>query len=102
MAMIPAERAPAATATPFVANKQEEIRSPHGGWMRLLVGLNDRVVAGQPVATISDAFGRLRATLAAPVAGQVVSIATDPRRDEGSMVMRIGWWSDDPACAAGC
>ncbi len=102
MAMISAERAPAATVTPFVANKQEEIRSPHGGWMRLLVGLNDRVVAGQPVATISDAFGRIRVTLAAPVAGQVVSTATDPRRDEGSMVMRIGWWSDDPACASGC
>ncbi len=102
MQMIPTSQAPAAIATPFVANKQDEIRSPHGGWMRLLVGLNDRVLAGQPVATISDAFGRVRATLTAPVAGQVVSIATDPRRDEGSMVMRIGWWSDDPACATGC
>lgn len=102
MEMLPAGSAPAATVTPFVANAQEQVRASESGWARLLVGLNDRVTAGQPVATISDAFGRLRVTLSAPVAGQVTSIATDPRTEQGQMLLRIGWSSSDPACAAGC
>lgn len=105
MAMLPAGTAPPLSPTappPFVANRQQEVRSPRGGWARLLVGLNDDVAAGQPIATLSDAFGRTLATLMAPVAGRVSTIATDPRRDEGSMLLRIAYWSDDPACAAGC
>lgn len=100
--MLPSGSAPAATVTPFVANDQEQVRATEAGWARLLVGLNDRVTEGQPVATISDAFGRVRVTLTAPVAGQVTSIATDPRTEQGQMLLRIGWWSSDPACAAGC
>lgn len=102
MGMIAASAAPAATHTPFVANNQVEVRSPHGGWMTLHVRLNDMVKRDQPVATITDAFGRVRTTLTAPQAGQIVSIATDPRRDIGNMVVRIGWWDPDPKCAAGC
>ena len=102
MDMLADGTAPHATVTPFVGNKQEEVRSPRGGWARLLVALNQDVVAGQPVATLSDAFGRTIATLTAPVSGRVSSTATDPRRDEGSMLLRIAYWSDDPACAAGC
>jgi predicted deacylase len=102
MAMIDPASAPAATATPFVANNQVEVRSPHGGWATLHVRLNDRVQKDQPVATISDAFGRTRTVLTAPQAGQVVALATDPRRDVGTMVVRIAWWDENPACAKGC
>jgi uncharacterized protein len=102
MAMLPAGSAPAATAMPFVANRLNVVRATESGWARLLVGLNDRVNEGQPIATISDAFGRTLVTLTAPVAGQVTTIATDPRTEQGDMLMRIGWWDDDPACAAGC
>ena len=102
MAMLPATGLPRATVTPFVANKQDSIRTPRGGFARLLVGLNDAVVAGQVVATVSDAFGRTIATLTAPNAGRVASITTDPRVDEGTMLMRIGYFSSDPACAGGC
>lgn len=102
MDMLADGAAPRAAVAPFVANKQEEVRSPRGGWARLLVALNQDVVAGQPVATLSDAFGRTIATLTAPISGRVSSTATDPRRDEGSMLLRIAYRSDDPACAAGC
>jgi uncharacterized protein len=102
MDMLPAGSAPAATATPFIANRLKVVRATDSGWARLLVGLNDRVSEGQPIATISDAFGRTLVTLTAPVAGQVTTIATDPRTQQGEMLMRIGWWDDDPACAAGC
>lgn len=102
MAMIPAASAPPATTTPFVANNQTEVRAPVGGWAQLHVRLNDRVTKGQPVATIADAFGRVRTTLTAPQDGQVVSVTTDPRRDVGTMLVRIAWWDPDPKCAAGC
>ena len=102
MAMLPASAAPPATAKPFVANNQAQVRSPMGGWVTLHVRLNDMVTQDQPVATISDAFGRNRTTLTAPVAGQIVAIATDPRNDVGDMVVRIGYNDPDPKCAAGC
>lgn len=102
MAMLPASAAPAATTKAFVANNQVQVRSPVGGWVTLHVRLNDMVKAGQPVATIADAFGRVRTTLTAPQAGQVVSLTTDPRNDIGDMVVRIAWWDPDPKCAAGC
>lgn len=102
MKMLPASAAPPAMAKPFVANNQVELRSPNGGWVTLHVRLNDVVVQGQPVATIADAFGRTRATLTAPVAGQIVSVSTDPRNDIGDMVARIGFWDPDPKCTAGC
>ena len=102
MKMLPASAAPPATNTPFVANNQVQLRSPHGGWVTLHVRLNDLVTEGQAVATIADAFGRNRTTLTAPVAGQIVSVSTDPRNDVGEMVARIGYWDADPKCAAGC
>jgi uncharacterized protein len=102
MGMIAPDSAPKAAHKPFVANNQTEVRAPHGGWVTLHVRLNDMVKQGQPVATIADAFGRVRTILTAPQSGQVVSAATDPRRDIGTMVVRIGYWDSDPACAAGC
>lgn len=102
MGMIAADAAPPTSFKPFIANNQVEVRAPTGGWMTLHVRLNDMVKKGQAVATITDAFGRVRATLTAPQAGQVVSIATDPRRDVGTMLVRIAWWDENPACAKGC
>ena len=54
------------------------------------------------MATIADPFGRVIATVNAPVAGRINTIATDPRRDAGDMVARIVWWDPDPKCANGC
>jgi uncharacterized protein len=102
MAMLAPGTAPATTAKPFMANNQVEVRSPHGGWMTLHVALNDMVTKGQKVASIADAFGGVQTVLTAPEAGQIVSIATDPRRDAGTMAVRIAWWDPRPECANGC
>ena len=88
--------------TPFVANRLEAVRTPVAGWMTLLAPLGSNVVKGQPMATIADPFGRVIATVDAPVGGRINTIATDPRRGSGDMVARIVWWDPDPKCANGC
>lgn len=95
---------PAVARSPatFVANSIEVVRAPRAGFAHLLVPLGGAVTKGQPVATISDAFGRITDTVAAPRDGRVNTIATDPRRQRGGMLMRIVWWSEDPKCAMGC
>jgi predicted deacylase len=89
-------------ATPFVANRLEVARGTKSGWMTLLVPLGGDVQKGQPLATITDAFGTVIETVVAPVSGRINTIATDPRRDPGDMVARIVWWDPDPKCALGC
>ncbi len=101
MKMLDGPVTPKAPAT-FVANSITVVRAPRAGWAHLLVPLGAAVTRGQPVATISDAFGRITDTIAAPQDGRVNTIATDPRRPRGGMLMRIVWWSTDPKCALGC
>ncbi len=86
----------------FVANRIDVVRAPAAGFAHLLVPLGAAVRQGEPVATLSDAFGRVTDTVAAPVAGRVNTIATDPRMARGDMLLRIVSWSDDPKCAMGC
>ncbi len=86
----------------YVSNSITVVRAPRAGFAHLLVPLGGAVSKGQPVATISDAFGRITDTVAAPVAGRVNTIATDPRRPRGGTLMRIVWWSTDPKCTDGC
>lgn len=93
---------PAATVTPFVANKLVDVTTPAGGFMTLNVALGSIVVADQRIASLADPFGRTIATITAPVAGHVNSIATNPLREPGDMVLRIAFHSDDPKCAMGC
>jgi uncharacterized protein len=92
----------ARSPTTFTGNAIEAVRSPRGGFAHLLVPLGSTVAKGQPIATLSDAFGRVTDTIMAPVAGRINTSFTDPRRERGAMIARIVWWSDDPKCAAGC
>jgi predicted deacylase len=93
---------PPATVTPYVANALVNARVQHGGFATLLVALNQDVAKGQPIVTVADPFGRVIETVTAPVAGRVNSVATNPLREPGDMVVRIVYHSDDPKCAAGC
>lgn len=88
---------------PFIGNRTVDVVAPRGGFARVLTPLGSEVKLDQPVATISDPFGRVTFTARAPMAGRVLSVATSPVREAGSLLVRILAWSDDPACAAkGC
>lgn len=88
--------------TTFVANNQVAVRVERSGWLRLSVALGARVTAGQEVGTLRDAFGRVTETYTAPVSGIVASIPTNPIREPGDMVLRIGYHDPNPACVNGC
>jgi uncharacterized protein len=88
--------------TVFVANNQLAVRTTSSGFLRLSVRLGDRVAAGQTIGVLSDGFGRSVETYTAPVAGIVATIPTNPIREAGDMVMRIGYQDDSPACVNGC
>jgi predicted deacylase len=85
---------------PFLGNRSVDVTASRGGYARILVALGDRVKAGQPVATISDPFGRIIARETAPMDGQVTALATAPTREVGSMLVRILAWSDEEVCKA--
>lgn len=94
--------APAATVTPFVANEIKPVRTTRGGYTTLAVTLGQDVDKNQLIATVADPFGRTVETIRAPVAGKINTVATDPTREPGDMVVRIVWWSKDPKCKDGC
>ena len=94
--------ATAKSAATFTGNRLEAVRAPRAGFAHLLVPLGSAVTKGQPIATISDAFGRITDTVTAPVAGRINTSFTDPRRERGGMIVRIVYWSDDPKCREGC
>jgi predicted deacylase len=101
MAMLSGPVAPKSAIT-FTGNKQEVVRAPRSGFAVLAVGLNADVAKGDEIAVLSDAFGRVTDRITAPVAGRISTIATEPRRDRGDMLVRIITSSDDPKCAMGC
>lgn len=86
----------------FTGNKLEAVSAPRAGFAHLLVPLGSMVAKGQPIATISDAFGQVTDTITAPVGGRINTSFTDPRRERGGMIVRIVYWSDDAKCAEGC
>ena len=74
---------------PFIGNSLSNVSAPRGGWAHVMVRIGDDVKAGQTVATLTDPFGQVTATLTAPHDGHVLSVATDPRADVGDMIVRL-------------
>lgn len=102
LGMIEGPREPPAVA-PYIGNKTLDVFAPRGGIARVLTPIGTEVKLDQPVATISDPFGRVIYTAKAPMAGRILSVGTSPLREAGSLLVRILSWSDDPACAPkGC
>lgn len=86
--MIDQEPTPAGAA-PFVGTTSTNVYTEVGGFAYLHVALKDRVTRGQRVATMVDSFGNEIATYTAPHDGVVLSVATDPLREPGAMLVRI-------------
>lgn len=73
----------------FVGNSGHGILTTHGGFVELLVKLNDKVGVGQKVAIQRDAFGDVIAEYTSGVAGEVTGCRTDATAEPGIPLMFI-------------
>lgn len=77
------------TVEPFVGASSVNVYTDVGGFAYVHVVLKDRVSKGQKVATMVDAYGHELASYYSPHDGVVLSVATDPLREPGAMLVRI-------------
>lgn len=73
----------------FVGNSGHAVLATHGGFIDLLVKLNDKVAAGQKVAVQRNAFGEIVAEYASGVAGEVAGVRTDATAGPGVPLMFV-------------
>jgi hypothetical protein len=85
----------------FRGNKLEDIPSVTGGFVELLVKLNDEVKKGQKVAIQRNAFGDVVHEYSAGMDGRVAIIGTDAIRERGVNIVTILASSTD-CPAEGC
>ena len=85
----------AADVGAVVGNGLESIRATTGGFLELLVDLNDTVRPGQRVALQRSAFGDVVAEYHTQVAGEVVIVARDALCEPGSRVMQVLYRRED-------
>ncbi len=74
---------------PFVGAHSTNVYTDQGGFAYIHVALKQAVKKGQKIATVVDAFGAEKRVYYAPRDGVVLSIATDPLREPGAMLVRI-------------
>jgi predicted deacylase len=82
----------------FFGNAFHTVRATHGGFLELLVDLNDAVAAGQKVAIQRNSFGEVMAEYFSEVAGEVTTLQRDAMIEPGTRVVQILHTSTDPEC----
>lgn len=73
----------------FVANSAHTILSTKGGYVELLVKLNEKVEVGQKLAIQRDTFGDVVAEYKSGVAGEVAALRTDATAEPGIPLVQI-------------
>ncbi len=73
----------------FVADAGHAILATHGGFVELLVKLNDKVKVGQMVAIQRNTFGEVVAEYTCGVAGEVSGFRTDATAEPGTPLVFI-------------
>jgi hypothetical protein len=73
----------------FVANSGHAILATHGGFVELLVKLNDKVDVGQRVAIQHNTFGEVVAEYMSGVAGEIAGFRTDATAEPGTPLVFI-------------
>jgi predicted deacylase len=71
----------------FVGNSGHTILATHGGFIELLVKLNEKVQVGQKVATQRNTFGEIVAEYTSGVAGEISAFRTDATAEPGTPVV---------------
>lgn len=80
----------------FVADGMLPILATHGGFVELLVELNEAVTQGQKLAVQRNAFGETVAEYTAPRAGEIGARRTDATAEEGTPILFIIFDSATP------
>jgi predicted deacylase len=83
------KRQTAADRNVFVGNDLESARVVAGGFVTLLVKLNDTVAKGQKIAVQRNGFGDIVHEYLAPADGRVAIIGTDAATERGSRIASI-------------
>jgi len=74
---------------PFIGNSGHTVLATHGGFVELLVKLNDKVRVGQKVAIQRNAFGEVVAEYTSEVAGEVTARRSDATAEPGILLITI-------------
>src|SRR5262245_29564203 len=73
----------------FIANSAHSVLATHGGFVELLVTLNDKVTVGQKVAVQRNTFGEVVAEYTSEVAGEVMARRSDTTAEPGIPLIAI-------------
>jgi uncharacterized protein len=73
----------------FVGNSAYAAFASHGGFVELLVKLNDKVEAGQKLAVQRNAFGEVVAEYTSGVSGEVMACRTDATSEPGNILVSV-------------
>ncbi|MEM6833733.1 MAG: succinylglutamate desuccinylase/aspartoacylase family protein [Pseudomonadota bacterium] len=93
---------PAPKTEPIVGNDTVGVNAEVAGIVIRMKELLDSVTEGDVIAETRDGFGRILYQYRAPVDGHVAAIATDPFREEGSLIIRILTMNKSRSCKYGC
>jgi len=73
----------------FVGNSAHAVFATRGGFVELLVKLNDKVEVGQKVAIQRNTFGEVVAEYTSGVSGEVASCRTDATSEPGNILVSV-------------
>lgn len=73
-----------------VCSKSYWIYTQEGGYLEVLVQLNQKVEKGEQIAMTKDSFGTIVQTYSAPESGIVVGKSTNPVAISGSRIIHLG------------
>jgi uncharacterized protein len=73
----------------FIGNSAHSVLATHGGFVELLVKLNDKVRVGQKVAIQRNAFGEVVAEYTSRLAGEVMARRSDATAEPGIPLIAI-------------
>jgi uncharacterized protein len=73
----------------FVGNSAHAVLATRGGFVELLVKLNDKVEAGQKLAVQRNTFGEVVAEYSSGVSGEVAACRTDATSEPGNLLVTV-------------
>lgn len=100
--MLPGKTQTPIPQEPIIGNDTVGVNATIAGIVVRYKELLDPVEEGEVIAATHDAFGRVIATYKAPVDGHVAAVATDPFREEGSLIIRLLSNNKSRSCKYGC